>query len=147
VRRRCGCPLEAFSWTTHLETIRSFEKLTAGGIAFLDADVVRVLEHVLPARFGGGPGDYQLVEDETTDGRPCLRLPIHPALGPLDPGEVARVFLEAIGRGAGIERLVGLLWQRADLLRIERRPPIALASGKVLHLHADGPRAHRREDG
>jgi hypothetical protein len=33
------------------------------------------------------------------------------------------------------------------LLRIECRPPIALASGKVLHLHADGPRAHRREDG
>jgi hypothetical protein len=29
--RRCGCPLEAAGWTRHLHSIRSFEKLTAGG--------------------------------------------------------------------------------------------------------------------
>jgi len=31
VQRACGCPLEALGWVTHLHTIRSFEKLTAGG--------------------------------------------------------------------------------------------------------------------
>ncbi len=146
VRRRCGCPLEALGWATHLETIRSFEKLTAGGIAFLDADVIRVLEHVLPARLGGRPGDYQLVESETSDGHPSLRLLIHPAVGPLRSGEAARVFLEAIGPGSGIERLVGLLWQHADFLRVERRPPIALASGKVMHLHSERPSRGPGED-
>jgi hypothetical protein len=135
IRRGCGCPLEALGWTTHLETIRSFEKLTAGGIAFLDTDVVRVLEEILPARFGGGPTDYQLVEEEVENGRPCLRLLIHPAVGPLDPGKVAETFLRAIGPGSGIERLAGLLWQEGHFLRIERRPPLAMASGKVLHLH------------
>ena len=111
IQRRCGCPLEAHGWTTHLETVRSFEKLTAGGIAFLDADLVRVLEEVLPARFGGGPTDYQLVEEEAESGRPCLRLLIHPAVGPLDLDEVADAFLQAAGSGSGIERLAGLLWQ------------------------------------
>ena len=135
VRRRCGCPLDALGWTTHLETIRSFEKLTAGGIAFLDADVIRVLDEVLPARFGGDATDYQLVEEEVANGRPCLRLVIHPAVGPLDPGEVAETFLRAVGPGSGIERLAGLLWQDGRFLRIERRPPLAMASGKVLHLH------------
>jgi hypothetical protein len=135
VRRRCGCVLEALGWTTHLETIRSFEKLTAGGIAFLDTDVVRVLEELLPVRFGGGPTDYQLVEEEIENGRPCLRLLIHPAVGPLNPDEVAEAFLHAVSPGSGIERLAGLLWQGGHFLRIERRPPLTMASGKVLHLH------------
>jgi hypothetical protein len=110
--------------------------LTAGGIAFLDADVVRVLEEVLPARFGGSPNDYQLVEEEVENGRPRLRLLIHPVVGPLNPDEVAEAFLRAISPGSGIERLAGLLWQDSRFLRIDRQPPLTMASGKVLHLHA-----------
>jgi hypothetical protein len=141
--RTCGCALEALGWTAHLARIRSFEKLTAGGIAFLDTDVVRVLEEVLPSRFGGGPSDYQLVEEEGEGGRPCLRLLIHPAVGSLDPGEVAEAFLRAAGPGSGIERLTGLLWQSGHFLQVERRPPVAMASGKVLHLHVGSRRADR----
>jgi hypothetical protein len=68
--RGCGCPLERLGWTTHLHDIRSQEKLTAAGMTFLDTNVIRVLEEVLPARFGGAPTDYQLVEDE---GGPACR--------------------------------------------------------------------------
>src|SRR5207249_3704765 len=52
LQRRCGCPLEELGWTTHLRNIRSFEKLTAGGMTFLDVDVIEVLENELPLRFG-----------------------------------------------------------------------------------------------
>ncbi len=31
-QRQCGCPLERLGWTTHLRKIRSYEKLTAGGM-------------------------------------------------------------------------------------------------------------------
>jgi hypothetical protein len=85
---------------THLSSIRSFEKLTAGGMTFLDADVVRVLEEVLPARFGGAPTDYQLVEDESEDGQPRVLLLVHPSLGPVGPDEMARTFLATIGSGS-----------------------------------------------
>lgn len=61
---------ERLGWTLHLHGIRSVEKLTAAGMTFLDSDVIRVLEEVLPGRFGGGPTHYQLVEEEDAeDGR------------------------------------------------------------------------------
>ena len=47
--RACGCPLERLGWTTHVRSVLSREKLTAGGMTFYDVDVVKVLEHVLPA--------------------------------------------------------------------------------------------------
>jgi hypothetical protein len=137
VDRQCGCGLERLGWTTHLHTIRSFEKLTAGGMTFLDTDVVRVLEEVLPGRFGGVPTDYQLVESEDADGRPSLHLLVHPALGALDEADIARTFLEAIGQGSGAERVMGLNWQHAHLLTVERRPPYVSSTGKVLHLYVE----------
>ena len=133
--RRCGCPLADVGWRTHLHGIRSFEKLTAGGMSFLDTDLVRVLEEVLPARFGGAPTDYQLVEDEDEAGRPRLRLLVHPALGPIDPHAVAAAFLGAISAGMGAERVMGLAWRDAGLPRVERQEPLATASGKIQHLH------------
>ena len=138
-RRACGCPLERLGWTTHLHTIRSYEKLTAGGMTFLDTDVVRVLEEVLPARFGGGPLDYQLIEGEGPDGAPRVDLLVHPAVGPLLEQDLVEAFLTAIGPGSGAERLMALNWQQAGLLRVQRRAPLATATGKILHL-AQEPR-------
>jgi hypothetical protein len=133
--RPCGCPYAKLGWTTLIHTVRSYEKLTAGGMTFLDIDLIRVLEEVLPRRFGGGPIDYQLVEDETPDGRPRLCLRVHPAVGPLRPPEVLDAFLTAIGAGSGVERVMGLAWGSAGLLELERRPPEYTAGGKILHLH------------
>ena len=133
--RACGCPLETLGWTTHLHGLRSFEKLTAGGMTFLDTDVIHVLERQLPARLGGGPGDYQLVDEELPDGRPGVRLLAHPRLGPLDAAEVRRVFLAEIGRGSGVERLMGQVWSDAGLPVVERAAPYIAESGKVQHVH------------
>jgi hypothetical protein len=132
--RRCGCPLEAVGWTTHLRGIRSQEKLTAWGMSLLDTDVVRVLEETLPARFGGGPTHYQLVEDVAEDGTPRLRLLVHPVVGAVDPARAAAAFLEAIAPGHGTERVVSLVWDQASAVQVERRPPLAVASGKIHHV-------------
>lgn len=145
---RCGCAMEQLGWTTRLHTIRSFEKLTAGGMTFLDRDIVRVLEEVLPSRFGGGPNDYQLVEGEDDRGTARLDLLVHPRLGPLDEDDVRQTFLDAIGPGAGAERVMSLHWREAGLVRVKRRTPQMTRSGKVLHLHlerkADGSRDDQR---
>ena len=135
VERRCGCPLEALGWTTHVHTIRSYEKLTAGGMTFLDVDVIRVLDEELPARFGGGPTHYQVVEDRAEDGEPRVRLLIDPAVGPVDVQAVAATFMAAIAPGTGAERMMGAVWRDAGLLRVERRAPLQTTSGKILHLH------------
>ena len=96
---------------------------------------MRVLEQVLPARFGGGPTHYQLVEEEAIDGRPRLRLLVHPLVGTLDPQEVAEAFLTAIGSGSGVERVMELQWRQGGLLQVDRRAPLTTPTGKILHLH------------
>lgn len=133
--RACGCPLARLGWATHLHTIRSPEKLTAGGMTFLDTDVVRVLEEVLPARFGGGPTDYQLLEEEAADGRPRLRLLVHPAIGALDGARVVDTFLTAVGKTGGAAEVMARMWHDAGFLNVDRRPPYATPTGKILHLH------------
>jgi len=131
----CGCPLTALGWTTRLRSILSFEKLTGEGMTFHDTDVVRILDETLPARFGGGPGDYQLVEDESPDGRSRLRLLVHPHVGPIDAGAVTETFLSALRAPGGAQDVTALVWRSAGLLEVERRVPEATRAGKVLHVH------------
>jgi hypothetical protein len=137
--RSCGCPLEQLGWASHLHTIRSFEKLTAGGMTFLDSDVITVLEEDLPARFGGGPTDYQLLEEDV-DGRPRVCLLVNPNLGPVDEAAVAEAFLDAIGGGSGVERVMELAWREAGLVEVRRELPRSTPAGKILHLHEERTR-------
>jgi hypothetical protein len=134
-RRACGCPLERLGWTTHLHTIRSSEKLTAGGMTFLDTDVIRVLEEQLPARFGGGPMDYQLVETETAEGRPRVTLVVHPDVGALDETAVTEAFLHGLAKTSEAGRTMGRFWRESGYFGVERGVPRATSAGKVLHLH------------
>lgn len=136
-RRRCGCPLQSLGWHTHLHGIRSYEKLTGTGMTFLDTDVIHVLEEVLPARFGGSPTDYQLVEQESEQGEPELRLLVHPQLGPVNTDEVAETFLYAIGATDSVCKMMESVLREADILKVVRRIPHSTRSGKILHLHIE----------
>jgi hypothetical protein len=129
---KCGCLLERHGWMRRIHSITSPEKLTGEGMMFLRGDVSRVVDEVLPRRFGGSPTHYQLVEEDDDWGRPRLRLLIHPDVGPIDSGSAARALLEEISVGNGVERLMGLLWRDACLIRVERRPPIPTRSGKIM---------------
>jgi hypothetical protein len=133
--RRCGCPLEAVGWDRHIQMIRSYQQVTAAGMTFLDADIVRLLDQTLPARFGGTPGDYQLVEDEDKDGQAQLTLVVDTSVGRLDSASVRSAFLSELAHGSGVERVMGLAWDAAGLPRIERRAPQAGLTGKIQHLH------------
>jgi hypothetical protein len=140
-RRECGCGIERDGCTLHLHSVRSFEKLTAGGMTFLDVDVIRVLEEVLPARFGGRAADWQLIEQiDGRRSRPEVSLVADPSVGPLDPDEVADAFFNAIGGGSGGERLMEMQWREGRVLSVLRQAPMRTASGKVLHVASPGGR-------
>jgi hypothetical protein len=134
--RRCGCPLEKLGWKTHLHTIRSFEKLTSVGVTFEDTNIIPLLEEVLPRCFGGGPMDYQLVEEEADDGEPRLRLLVDPSVGSVDPIAVSNAFLEAIGTNSEDKKDMAAQWRQAGVLRVERKAPYPTPSGKILHFVA-----------
>jgi hypothetical protein len=138
-QRACGCPLQAYGWRTHLRGIHSFEKLTGMGMTFADTEVTPVLEQVLPARFGGLPTDYQLIEEEAGDGGARLRLVVDPRLGPLDDATVVDAFLDALAQISPTRRMMTLGWRAAGVVRVDRRPPLAAPSGKIMHFRrADG---------
>ena len=130
--RACGCPQERLGWTTHVSTVRSFEKLSLGGPFVLLADLVDLLESALPRRFGGGPTDYQLLLADERGGAAALRLRIHPRLGQLDERvvrEAVRVAVQAAGLPTAL-----LGHQPEEWLEVERRAPEPAPSGKLLPL-------------
>lgn len=135
--RACGCLQGEIGLDTHLHSVRSFEKLTSGGMAFLDTEIIQVLEVDLPKLFGGGPTDYQLIEGEDKNGKPHLRLLVHPHLGPLDETQVKQAFLEKIGSEDGADKLTSLIWHHADMISIERTPPKTTSTGKIQHMHIE----------
>jgi hypothetical protein len=131
----CACPLAALGWTTRLRSVLSVEKLTAEGMTFHDTDVIRILDEILPARFGGGPSDYQLVEDERPDGQPRLRLLVYPDVRSVDSGAMTDAFLSALGAPGGADGVMTLVWRAAGLVEVERVAPLMTPAGKVLHVH------------
>jgi hypothetical protein len=141
----CECPLTRIGWGTTLRGVRSYTKLTVGGMAVLDTDMLRALEDVLPGRFGGGPTDYQVVEDEDVQGHPLIRLLVHPRLGAIDPKAAAETLLQAIGGGHGVERVVELAWRDGGIVRVERQAPLATETGKIRHRLLGRTREHAVE--
>jgi hypothetical protein len=135
--RACGCPLEGYGYTEHIRQVRSFSKLTGDGVTLLGSEMVRILEEVLPGRFGGSPLDYQLVEEEDEQGFTRLALSVSPKIEIANEGEVIETVLEALGRSSVAGDLARSIWSQAKALRIKRMEPIWTARGKLMPLHLE----------
>ena len=138
--RTCGCLLEQCGFTRHLHQVRSFRKLSGDGVTLLGGEMIVILEQVLPARFGGSPLDYQLLEEEDARGFTRLTLLVDPKVRLDEEARIVEVVLEELGRGSVAADLSQTLWRQAGTLRIERRPPIWTQRGKLLPLHFAGGR-------
>jgi hypothetical protein len=135
--RACGCPFEQLGLTQHLHDIRSYEKLTTEGMHFMGGDLVRLVEEVLPARFGGHPTDYQLVEEEEA-GQVRVSLLVSPRVGPVDEAAVVAAALRVLAApqgGSSGEVMMAEHWRDAGTLRVVRREPHATRAAKILPLH------------
>lgn len=126
----CGCPIERAGFSHRLHTIRNADKLTAGGMHFTAADALCLVEEVLPARFGGKPGHYQLVEEED-NGKSRVALVVSPEVGPLDPDSVLRTTFEYLGSHSPGHRMMSEHWARAGILEVRREEPHTSAVGKI----------------
>jgi hypothetical protein len=133
VERPCGCPFGELGMTTHLNEVHSHDKLTAEGNHFLGGDLIELVETVLPARFGGGPTDYQLVEEEL-GGIPKVSVVVRPGVGEVDEVAVVDAVLAHLGSEQR-NRLMTDVWREADTLRVVRREPFTRGPGqKILPL-------------
>ena len=135
----CGCPLESLGFRTHLRDIRSFAKLTGEWVTLVGSEMERILEEMLPARFGGSALDYQLVEGEDDGGFTRLTLMVSPRIALRDPDEVRDAVLAALGRSSLAADMARAFWQQADTLRVQRGEPYTSARGKQFPLHRTRP--------
>ncbi len=134
-RRSCGCPLEGIGFSDHLREIHSFRKLTGEGVTLVGSEMVRILEEVLPARFGGSPLDYQLLEEEDEQGFTRLSLMISPKIDVGDEQAVINTVLEAMGRSSVGADAARAIWSQARTLRVKRAEPVWTSRGKLMPLH------------
>jgi hypothetical protein len=132
--RSCGCAFGDTGLDQHLHGIRSHEKLTSQGMTFLGEELLVLVDKVLPARFGGSPQDFQIVEEERT-GVPRVCIVVSPRLGELDEAEVRATALRHLAAAGVAQRLMAEVWATGDSLRVERRAPYMTSGGKVLPLH------------
>jgi len=139
-RRSCGCPLEAYGFTEHLREVRSFRKLTGEGVTLVGSEMVRILEEVLPGKFGGTPLDYQLLEEEDEQHFTRLSLLVSPRVALADEQAVVDTVLAALGEGSVAADLARAVWKQAGTLRIKRVEPVWTARGKLMPLHVQRAR-------
>ncbi|HXJ80229.1 MAG TPA: hypothetical protein VMS64_16295, partial [Candidatus Methylomirabilis sp.] len=131
--RDCGCHLGRLGLTTHLRRVLSYEKLTSEGVTFLGSDLLELVDRVLPARFGGHPADYQLVEEEER-GLPLVSVVASPRLGSFDEAALVAAVLDVLASSPAGE-LMANQWRQGRTLRVARRDPYVTRAPKILPLH------------
>jgi hypothetical protein len=132
----CPCRYARIGFTTVIRDVSSFGKLTGHGVTLVGTDIVHILEHVLPARFGGAPGDYQLVEhDSAIQAKLTLRVSRRVPVSAIE--DVKTRFVDELRTYHG-GQIASRLWQHAEALEIVHEEPLVTGRGKVLSLHVLG---------
>jgi len=133
--RDCGCLWSELGLRQHIMNLRSYEKLTSEGVTFTGGDLFHLLDEVLPARFGGSPIDYQILEEEDS-GLPKVSILVAPAIGPVEEADVITTVLETLEKSPhGGSRLMADQWRQGRTLRVIRREPYTTKGSKILPLH------------
>jgi hypothetical protein len=104
-------------------------------------DLFELLEKIIPCEFGGGPGDYQLVEEEDGNGQTRLTLLVHPLVEKIDEERLLTRLQLGLAEGSRNNRFMSKLWQDSRTFRIRREVPHASPRGKILPLHLNLPSA------
>ncbi|MCL6545360.1 MAG: hypothetical protein K6T61_09015 [Bryobacteraceae bacterium] len=127
----CECLFTRLGFRRKISGIYSYSKLTGQGVTLVGKSIVRLLEEALPARFGGGPGDYQLVELEGS-AQTELLLRVSPRTGIRSPEPVRDWFLREIRNCYG-GSLAARSWRHSDGITVVLAEPL-MTRGKILPL-------------
>jgi len=140
--RRCGCEWERMGFTRHVRGIRSFRKLTGEGMTLIGSDMERILDQVLPEKFGGSAQDYQLFEEEDEHGFTRRSIIVSPRVSLDDESAVVRAVLDELGKGNAFTDLARAFMAQANSLGVKRMEPVWTDRGKLMPLHmAKKPKA------
>ena len=139
----CDCLFSRLGFQTVVSGISSYTKLTGHGTTLVGTDIVRILEESLPSRFGGHPGDYQLVEQEAgRETRIVIR--VNPRLAIVATDPIREYFLAEVRKLFG-GSLTSSIWTHASSVDVLLQAPIAGQTGKISPLYLLGARDSSKE--
>lgn len=144
-RTDCDCEFSRIGFQWRIRDIFSFGKMTGHGMTMMGTELVRLLEQVLPARLGGRPGDFQLIEHEGS-AQTTVELRVSPRVRGSSPEKIRECFLEEIRLVYG-GSLAGRVWRHAEALDVVLAEPVITNSGKVNPLHLLGQTAKKAASG
>jgi len=139
--RPCACLLGALGLQTHLSSVRSYSRATGEGMSMDAVELTRIIEEVLPARYGGASTDYQWVEEEDERALTRLCLRIDPRVGPVDEARVVEDILAQLRGGERAHRMYAEVWRQARTIRVLRERPLPTVQGKLLPVLRERRRA------
>ena len=133
--RSCGCIFEEIGFTDHIHNIRSFDKLTGEGVTFVGTDLLRLIEEVLPSKFGGTSTDYQILEEEDESGHTRINVIVSDEVGEINEVDLIQTVLSEIGKGEEWYQMMVEGLSQANTIKVKRTQPYVTARGKLLPLH------------
>ena len=110
----------------------------------LASEMLPVLEEVLPARFGGTPLDFQMLEEEDEEGFTRLTLIVSPRIRINHESDVIDAVMSSLKHGGLSAELASVLWRQGKTFRIKRMEPIVSGSGKLKPLFLASNRTRER---
>jgi len=134
-KRKCDCSFENLGFTDHIHSIRSSAKLTSQGLTLFRTDLVRIVENVLPDKFGGTSIDYQILEEEEKDGHTSITIVARPELGRLDEDKIIDVFLTELCKGNDAYRMAAKPWSQTRSIHVKRMNPVTTPGAKLLPVY------------
>lgn len=132
--RNCGCKMGEIGMPDHISDIRGFDKLTGEGMTFVGSELVRLIDHVLPSKYGGSSNDYQILEEEE-NGQTHLSILVAPEVGKIDEDDVILTVLDELGKKSDTKRMMTNIWSQAGTLKVKRIQPFTTPRGKLFPLY------------
>jgi phenylacetate-coenzyme A ligase PaaK-like adenylate-forming protein len=136
--RKCGCKFGDYGLSDHISNVRSFEKTTSEGMTFMVSDLIRIVEDVLPVRYGGSSTDYQVLEESNGLGSSFINIAVSPRLGPINHNDLKKVVIRELGKGEDSKRLMAQVWFDADTIKVTRMEPVPTKRGKIFPFRGVG---------
>ena len=133
----CDCTFTRLGFNLQVRDIAAISKVTAQGMTIAAGELVQILEERMPARFGGRPGDYQLIEAEGAAQTEMI-LCIRPGVCQSTSEEILGYFLNETHRLYGGSMSV-LAWAHSRGIRVRWAPPVLSATGKFRAVRLLGP--------
>ncbi|MBW1767158.1 MAG: hypothetical protein JRJ65_08930 [Deltaproteobacteria bacterium] len=132
--RGCGCGFDKLGFSEHIHGIRSFGKFTSEGMNLAGTHLIRIIEEILPIKYGGDSTDYQLIEEEDEQGITRLNIFVSPSVGEINERDLLETVLSEL-RAENKTIFMPEIFSQAETFRIKRAYPISTERGKILSLH------------